>query len=546
VDFTKDNSPLKLLPLPIPDPPSPPEPEWRIRSVIVRFADGRSKPTQYGIRVEATATAGRLGAAVLEAVLDPQDDVSQYGTMVIQNIHGDDKEDTLSPSHKVDDVYMMNRKRPLQVHVFKKSTKKSTGSAPKVARIRVALPWITYRGDYHDVFIVPIGYSDVRGGPLPSKNVISKLWEAMTPYIREHAGPELLKKFQTLCVTALRRDLAIGKNYSFSKFQEKLGPRVHNMSHKGCLHLDLDLKSFMPSLSGDIYDKDVWQGFDTHPSGVSSACEANEQYMQLLKKHKILSDLAKDKPRATLIELVNSSEEEGPDQVISSAGGAQAFPSRAKLLPKPRALYTACLIPDDSQVSDKNAAILKVRVFVSPSRLERGGRCASFFTDHATFTNHSATGNRDASTVSPNCVLHHTMSVVLWGNPQFEAMEKKLNHWREKTRYLMSGSIATFMEMMQTESRGAAPQPKGLTVTMRDYQLQTLAFMLENERGSGGFRQHVWIPMRAVNGTKFWYSLLFGKVSRTVPAMPWGGFCCEEVCRGARVSCMLFWSVMNR
>lgn len=56
------------------------------------------------------------------------------------------------------------------------------------------------------------------------------------------------------------------------------------------------------------------------------------------------------------------------------------------------------------------------------------------------------------------------------------------------------------MDALERGELPAAPQPAGLTVQMRPYQRQSLQFMLDAERGEGGFRRHFWMPvsLRAV------------------------------------------------
>lgn len=49
-------------------------------------------------------------------------------------------------------------------------------------------------------------------------------------------------------------------------------------------------------------------------------------------------------------------------------------------------------------------------------------------------------------------------------------------------------SIPGLMKALERGEMPAAPQPPGLTVTMRPYQLQSLQFMLDRERGEGDFR----------------------------------------------------------
>jgi hypothetical protein len=53
------------------------------------------------------------------------------------------------------------------------------------------------------------------------------------------------------------------------------------------------------------------------------------------------------------------------------------------------------------------------------------------------------------------------------------------------------------LEVLERGELPAAPQPAGLTVQMRPYQLQSLQFMLDCERGEGGFRRFFWLPVGA-------------------------------------------------
>ncbi|GLC36509.1 hypothetical protein PLESTB_000156300 [Pleodorina starrii] len=126
----------------------------------------------------------------------------------------------------------------------------------------------------------------------------------------------------------------------------------------------------------------------------------------------------------------------------------------------------------------------------------------------------------------------------------------------------------SIMEFMQSGERVAAQQPPALTVAMRPYQLQSLAFMLDLERlvdtpalaeeGSaagpstsadsaageaagevdpadapdggcpGGYRRLFWLPVTNSRGQRYWYSPVFERLTMEVPAQPIGGFLAEE------------------
>ncbi|GLC42798.1 hypothetical protein PLESTM_001380900 [Pleodorina starrii] len=139
-------------------------------------------------------------------------------------------------------------------------------------------------------------------------------------------------------------------------------------------------------------------------------------------------------------------------------------------------------------------------------------------------------------------------------------------------------SINSLVEFMQSGERAAAQQPPGLTVAMRPYQLQSLAFMLDLERlvdtpalaveGSaagpstsansaageaagevdpadvpdggcpGGYRRLFWLPVTNSRGQRYWYSPVFERLTMEVPAQPIGGFLAEEMGLGKTVEVM--------
>jgi hypothetical protein len=61
---------------------------------------------------------------------------------------------------------------------------------------------------------------------------------------------------------------------------------------------------------------------------------------------------------------------------------------------------------------------------------------------------------------------------------------------------------------MRTGERPAAGTPAGLTVTLRNYQLQSLSFMLEIEAlaGKGGYRNLFWLQHTNSQGKTYFYS----------------------------------------
>ena len=85
------------------------------------------------------------------------------------------------------------------------------------------------------------------------------------------------------------------------------------------------------------------------------------------------------------------------------------------------------------------------------------------------------------------------------------------------------------MSVVERGEMPAAAQPAGLTVTMHPYQLQSLQFMLDAERGEGGFRRLLWQRLATPGGREWWWSQLLGRAAWSVPEQPWGGWCAEEM-----------------
>lgn len=68
--------------------------------------------------------------------------------------------------------------------------------------------------------------------------------------------------------------------------------------------------------------------------------------------------------------------------------------------------------------------------------------------------------------------------------------------------------------------RSAAVQPAGLTVQLRPYQLQSLAFMLEHEQLVDGYRDLFWVQGQNSAGKVWWYSPSLEKLCHEVPRQP--------------------------
>ena len=64
-------------------------------------------------------------------------------------------------------------------------------------------------------------------------------------------------------------------------------------------------------------------------------------------------------------------------------------------------------------------------------------------------------------------------------------------------RSIGKATIPALMNELENLGHRPAPQPEGLTVTMRAYQLATLGFLVDQERLEGGAHRHFWAPVAA-------------------------------------------------
>ena len=101
------------------------------------------------------------------------------------------------------------------------------------------------------------------------------------------------------------------------------------------------------------------------------------------------------------------------------------------------------------------------------------------------------------------------------------------------------------MKALEMQEYPSVEQPTGLTVTMHDYQRQTLNRMLELERIPGGFRDLVWYDVSDVmknasldaTEERWMYSPGFDQIAKIgcIPKTPRGGFLCEEMGLGKTI-----------
>ncbi|GAX72705.1 hypothetical protein CEUSTIGMA_g161.t1 [Chlamydomonas eustigma] len=132
--------------------------------------------------------------------------------------------------------------------------------------------------------------------------------------------------------------------------------------------------------------------------------------------------------------------------------------------------------------------------------------------------------------------LKKTMSVIFKDVPEAMKMQEVLRVITRdaSTHSLNLHSINGLLRYLESGERPAAPQPVGLSVSLRNYQLQSVKFMLDAEARPGGFRSLFWAK-KVVGSKCYWYSEMFGRMSLEVPTQASGGFLAEEMGLGKTV-----------
>ena len=96
-------------------------------------------------------------------------------------------------------------------------------------------------------------------------------------------------------------------------------------------------------------------------------------------------------------------------------------------------------------------------------------------------------------------------------------------------------SLKDFLDMSVAEERPQTTQPAGLNVTMHNYQLQTLRWMLDQEKVVDGLRSILWTKVRLEGGRTAFYSHSLGVIAERVPSCPRGGFLAEAMGMGKTI-----------
>ncbi|KAG1670539.1 hypothetical protein FOA52_015404 [Chlamydomonas sp. UWO 241] len=129
--------------------------------------------------------------------------------------------------------------------------------------------------------------------------------------------------------------------------------------------------------------------------------------------------------------------------------------------------------------------------------------------------------------------LKNTMKELFQGTPRNDALFDKIAEIRKSSHEV--SSINLLIAYLQSGERATIAQPPGLTITMRAYQLQSLAFMVEAEERPGGYRSLFWLEKTNTAGQSYWFSPILNRVARDVPVQPTGGFLAEEMGLGKTI-----------
>jgi hypothetical protein len=132
----------------------------------------------------------------------------------------------------------------------------------------------------------------------------------------------------------------------------------------------------------------------------------------------------------------------------------------------------------------------------------------------------------------PGSIMYETMSWMLWDADMTTRYDQICRMHRDVGDVK---NIPTFMKRLEMPEGKCATQPKGLTCDMRDYQLQSLQRMIELEGKPGGLRDVMWKPIPGLPSILFSPMFRLTMNKNQVPAMPKGGFICEEMGLGKTV-----------
>lgn len=119
--------------------------------------------------------------------------------------------------------------------------------------------------------------------------------------------------------------------------------------------------------------------------------------------------------------------------------------------------------------------------------------------------------------------------------PAFEC-EEAIRSWRRKANTHTVRTPDDLLNLVEATEMEEAPQPPGLAVTLRPYQLQSLGFMQRAETWGGSLHQGVWFQLSSGDGRHFWWSPVLQEARIEEPPLKaCGGFLCETMGLGKTV-----------
>ena len=100
-------------------------------------------------------------------------------------------------------------------------------------------------------------------------------------------------------------------------------------------------------------------------------------------------------------------------------------------------------------------------------------------------------------------------------------------------------SVTSIMQRIESTGYAQASQPAGLKMKMKDYQLQTLQWMLDQESKPEGINGYFWKELQWDNCSQpFYYSKVLGELRIEKPPLVRGGLLCEEMGLGKTLECI--------
>eukprot|EP00887_Chlorella_sp_A99_P003475 scaffold7.g3475.t1 len=500
---------LKLKKLALPEAAVEPGPE-RVRKVTVCHYDGRARPTTYGVRVHKEATVEDIMAAVapLAGGLAPDECfLPVNASLTYLNFNA------VEPGFKVTDATFKNLR--LELHRVPKPGAGAGPAAPTYAFVfhRSA----EAQSHYHDKgagppTIVPLGEAFASGGPAAQRAVLGRVLDALAP-LRKEGAPEEDATFLVKAGVELHRTGPYNASYASNGPDTPFATarpyaaagRFGEINFRsGKLYLRIDWRAEHL----ENFDTVAWANPVVHESASPEAMKETNTFIAEAEAYAAQKRHAQQLPYQAIESLQMRCKAKQP---------GVNYPAATREI-KPMTRASLDLRPATNKANEKNGTLVAHDQWDGSRATSKAARRRYLYNDSSLLTH----------------PLKPVMDVLLWDHGPFKEMQKRIKEWAAKD---LPGkrSLAGLMEVMERGEMPAAQQPAGLTVTMRSHQLQSLKFMLDCERGEGGFRRHFWLPLTAACGQRYWYSSLLGRAALDVPEQPWGGFCCEEMGLGKTI-----------